>query len=171
MLCFVLLCFALLCFALLGFALQCFALLCFVLLCSALLCVGTAPPRHFSSHGLQLHPPLTSPRSVLCIYIHSCIYSSAFPFSRYSCHRHKSTRFSLRRRRLQSISQPLPSKHAKICTVHPMLLPKMFKKQDEMFVFFGTLPPIFSLKMFKKQDEMLAFFCFFVAFRYQHRLF
>ncbi len=97
---------------------------------------GTAPPRHFSSHGLQLHPPLTSPRSVLCIYIHSCIYSSAFPFSRYCCHRHKSTRFSLRRMRLQSISQPLSSKHAKICTVHPMFLPKMFKKQDGMLAFF-----------------------------------
>ena len=97
---------------------------------------GTAPPRHFSSHGLQLHPPLTSPRSVLCIYIHSCIYSSAFPFSRYSCHRHKSTWFSLRRMRLQSISQPLSSKHAKICTVHPMFLPKMFKKQDGMLAFF-----------------------------------
>ena len=96
---------------------------------------GTAPPRHFSSHGLQLHPPLTSPRSVLCIYIHSCIYSSAFPFSRYCCHRHKSTRFSLRRMRLQSISQPLSSKHAQICTVHPMFLPNMFKKQDGMLAF------------------------------------
>jgi len=73
--------------------------------------------------------------------------------------------------RLQSISQPLSSKHAKICTVHPIFLPKMFKKQDGMLAFVGTLPPICSLKMFKKQDEMLAFLCFLVAFMYQRRIF
>ena len=105
---------------------------------------GMAPPRHFSSLGLQLHPPLTSPRSLLCIYMHICVYSSTFPFSLYSCHRHKSTRFSLRRMRLQSISQPLSSKHAQICTAPPMFLPKIFKKQDGMHAFLLVLCLRFS---------------------------